>query len=76
MDAIAPEEEVRRVVLCCGKVYYDLVQERRDKGVRDVDIIRVDVPDTIDLTTGKITCRQKKVHRFIIKFRGSELRRG
>ena len=40
------------------------------------DIIRVDVPDTIDLTTGKITCRQKKVHRFIIKFRGSELRRG
>ncbi|MDO9711823.1 2-oxoglutarate dehydrogenase E1 component [Paracraurococcus lichenis] len=42
IDAIAPEEEVKRVVLCTGKVYYDLLQERRDKGVRDVAIIRVE----------------------------------
>jgi len=52
----------------------DIFSERGYHAV--VDIIRVDVPDTIDLATGKITCRQKKVHRFIIKFRGSELRRG
>jgi 2-oxoglutarate dehydrogenase E1 component len=42
IDAIAPEEEVKRVVLCSGKVYYDLLQERRDKGVQDVAIIRVE----------------------------------
>ena len=41
-DAIAPEEQVKRVVLCTGKVYYDLLQERRDKGVKDVAIIRVE----------------------------------
>jgi 2-oxoglutarate dehydrogenase E1 component len=42
IDAIAPEEKVKRVVLCTGKVYYDLLQERRDKGVQDVAIIRVE----------------------------------
>jgi adenylate kinase len=52
----------------------DVFSERGYHAV--VDIIKVDVPDTIDLATGRITCRQKKVHRFIVKFRGSELRRG
>jgi 2-oxoglutarate dehydrogenase E1 component len=42
IDAIAAEEEVKRVVLCSGKVYYDLLQERRDKGVKDVAIIRME----------------------------------
>ncbi|MBW6401213.1 2-oxoglutarate dehydrogenase E1 component [Roseomonas sp. HJA6] len=42
IDAIAPEEKVNRVVLCTGKVYYDLLQERRDKGVTDVAIVRVE----------------------------------
>jgi 2-oxoglutarate dehydrogenase E1 component len=42
IDAIAPEEKVKRVVLCTGKVYYDLLQERRDKGVNDVAIVRVE----------------------------------
>lgn len=42
IDAIAPEEKVKRVVLCTGKVYYDLLQERRDKGITDVAIVRVE----------------------------------
>jgi 2-oxoglutarate dehydrogenase E1 component len=42
VDAIAPEERVKRVVLCTGKVYYDLLQERRDKGVNDVALIRIE----------------------------------
>ena len=41
-DAIAPEEKVKRVVLCTGKVYYDLLAERRDKGITDVAIVRVE----------------------------------
>ena len=41
-DAILPPEQVKRVVLCTGKVYYDLLQERRDKGVKDVAIVRVE----------------------------------
>jgi 2-oxoglutarate dehydrogenase E1 component len=42
VDAISPDEAVKRVVLCTGKVYYDLLQERRDKGVTDVAIVRVE----------------------------------
>jgi 2-oxoglutarate dehydrogenase E1 component len=41
-DAIAPEEKVKRVVLCTGKVYYDLLAERRDRGIDDVAIVRVE----------------------------------
>jgi 2-oxoglutarate dehydrogenase E1 component len=42
VDAIAPDAEVKRVVLCTGKVYYDLLQERREKGVTDVAIVRLE----------------------------------
>ena len=41
-DALVPAAEVKRVVLCTGKVYYDLLAERRDKEVRDVALIRLE----------------------------------
>jgi 2-oxoglutarate dehydrogenase E1 component len=33
---------VKRVLVCSGKVYYDLVKKRAEKGVQDVAIIRVE----------------------------------
>jgi 2-oxoglutarate dehydrogenase E1 component len=41
-EAIAPPDQVRRVVLCSGKVYYDLLTERRDSGTNDVAILRLE----------------------------------
>ncbi len=41
-DAIGPEAKVRRVVLCSGKVYYDLLAERRERGLQDVAILRLE----------------------------------
>jgi 2-oxoglutarate dehydrogenase E1 component len=41
-DAIAPADQVKRVVICSGKVYYDLVQMRRDQGVQNVAIVRME----------------------------------
>jgi adenylate kinase len=41
-----------------------------------VDIHRIEIPDHIELTTGKLTCRTKKVYRIEIRFQGSEIRRG
>jgi len=41
-DALAADEAVRRVVFCTGKVYYDLLQERRSRGIDDVAIVRVE----------------------------------
>ncbi|MBF0093824.1 MAG: 2-oxoglutarate dehydrogenase E1 component [Alphaproteobacteria bacterium] len=39
---VAPDEDIRRVVLCSGKVYYDLWQTRADRGLRDVVLVRVE----------------------------------
>ena len=41
-----------------------------------VDIHRIEIPDHIELATGKLTCRTKKVYRIEIRFPGSEIRRG
>ena len=41
-----------------------------------VDIHRIDVPESVDLATGAIKCRVKKVYRIEIRFPGSEIRRG
>jgi adenylate kinase len=41
-----------------------------------VDIHRIEIPDQIELATGKLTCRTKKVYRIEIRFQGSEIRRG
>ncbi|MGL6028390.1 MAG: 2-oxoglutarate dehydrogenase E1 component [Legionella sp.] len=35
-------DAVSRVVLCCGKVYYDLLQMRRDKELNNVAIVRIE----------------------------------
>ncbi len=36
------DEEIRRVILCTGKVYYDLLEEREKRGINDVYILRVE----------------------------------
>ncbi|WP_395739361.1 nucleoside monophosphate kinase [Prosthecobacter sp.] len=40
------------------------------------DLHRIEIPERFDLQTGQIFCRKKKVFRFRIIFRGSEIRRG
>ncbi len=39
---LAPDDKIRRVVLCSGKVYYDLLQARIDAGIEDVAILRIE----------------------------------
>ena len=41
-EKVAAPNKIRRIVCCSGKVYYDLLQAREDKGVDDVVIIRVE----------------------------------
>jgi 2-oxoglutarate decarboxylase len=40
-EALAPES-VKRVLLCSGKVYYDLYQARAERGITDTAIIRME----------------------------------
>ncbi|MFO1150357.1 MAG: 2-oxoglutarate dehydrogenase E1 component [Alsobacter sp.] len=39
---LAKDAKIRRVVLCSGKVYYDLYEEREKRGIDDVYLLRVE----------------------------------
>jgi 2-oxoglutarate dehydrogenase E1 component len=39
---LAPDEKVRRVVICSGKVYFDLYDEREARGIDDIYLLRVE----------------------------------
>ena len=41
-DAMADPGQVKRVVLCSGKIYYDLHEERKQKEIKDTAIIRLE----------------------------------
>ncbi|MCB9979167.1 MAG: 2-oxoglutarate dehydrogenase E1 component [Rhodospirillales bacterium] len=40
--SLLPPKDLRRIVLCSGKVYYDLLETRRDKDLKDVMILRIE----------------------------------
>jgi 2-oxoglutarate dehydrogenase E1 component len=39
---LVPDDKVKRVVLCSGKVYYDLYEEREKRGIDDIYLLRVE----------------------------------
>ncbi len=39
---IKPDHDIRRVVLCSGKVYFDLYEEREARGIDDVYLMRIE----------------------------------
>jgi 2-oxoglutarate dehydrogenase E1 component len=39
---LVPDEDIRRVILCSGKVYFDLYEEREKRGIEDVYLLRVE----------------------------------
>jgi 2-oxoglutarate dehydrogenase E1 component len=39
---LVADDKIRRVVLCSGKVYYDLYEEREKRGIDDVYLLRVE----------------------------------
>ena len=52
----------------------DVFSERGYHAV--VDLHKIEVPEKFDVATGQIKCRVKKVYRIVIRFQGSEIRRG
>ncbi|HEX3484655.1 MAG TPA: 2-oxoglutarate dehydrogenase E1 component, partial [Micropepsaceae bacterium] len=39
---LVPNEEIRRVVLCTGKVYYDLLEEREKRNETRIQLLRIE----------------------------------
>jgi len=55
-------------------ILIDIFSERGFHAKADLHIL--EIPERFDLQTGQIQCRKKKVFRFSIRFKGSEIRRG
>ncbi len=41
-EVLCKDSEVKRVVLCSGKVYYDLFEERAARGIKDIFFLRME----------------------------------
>jgi len=39
---LVPDDQIKRVVLCSGKVYYDLYEEREKRGINDLYLLRIE----------------------------------
>ena len=39
---LAADDKIKRVVMCSGKVYFDLLEERDERGITDVYLMRVE----------------------------------
>ena len=61
---LAPDGKIRRVVLCSGKVYYDLYEEREKRGIDDIYLMRVEQLYPVPL--------KALVHE-LARFKGAEL---
>jgi 2-oxoglutarate dehydrogenase E1 component len=42
LKQVCPDDKVKRVILCSGKVYYDLYEEREKRGLKDSYILRIE----------------------------------
>jgi len=40
--SLQPDEKIKRVVICSGKVYYDLLEEREKRGIEDIYLLRLE----------------------------------
>lgn len=50
---LLPPEQIRRVILCSGQIYYQLSKMRRAKKIRDIVLVRLEqvAPFPYDLVT-------------------------
>jgi len=39
---LVPDDKIRRVIMCTGKVYYDLYEEREKRGINDMYLLRIE----------------------------------
>jgi 2-oxoglutarate dehydrogenase E1 component len=61
---LAPDDKIKRVVLCSGKVYYDLYEEREKRGIDDIYLLRIEQLYPVPL---------KALVQELVRFKGAEV---
>jgi 2-oxoglutarate dehydrogenase E1 component len=58
---LCADRDVKRVVLCSGKVYYDLFEERAKRGIKDICFLRLEqlYPFPAKALTAELAARQQ-----------------
>ncbi|MCC6807042.1 MAG: 2-oxoglutarate dehydrogenase E1 component [Deltaproteobacteria bacterium] len=65
-DAEVKPAQAKRVMLCSGKVYYDLIDERKKRGLADTAIVRVEqLYPLAEVALKEIAARYKKAKDFL-----------
>jgi 2-oxoglutarate dehydrogenase E1 component len=65
IDPVKPVQ-VKRIVFCTGKVYYDLLEQRRAQQLKDVAIVRVEqLYPFPEEAVAKIISRYSKAHEYV-----------
>lgn len=41
-NELCAKKDAKKVILCSGQVFYDLLNERKERGVKDIHIIRLE----------------------------------
>lgn len=63
-DPNVDEQEVRRIVFCSGKIYYDLLEEKEKHNARDIALIRVEQLHPFP---------KKRIHQILKKYKNTKL---
>jgi hypothetical protein len=61
---LVADDKIRRVVLCSGKVYYDLYEEREKRGIDDIYLLRVEQLYPFPLKALVTSCRASRRPRW------------
>jgi 2-oxoglutarate dehydrogenase E1 component len=66
IDSNIKSTDVRKVIFCTGKIYYDILERRREKGTKDVAIIRLEQLYPFESEqVAKIISKYSKANNFV-----------
>jgi len=63
LDDPTPPKKAKTLVFCCGRVFYDLIAERRKRDVKDMAIIRIEQLYPLN---------EELIEKYIAKYKGFE----